>query len=206
MSQLVFLFSIPLITAFIGWMTNRVAIKMLFHPRRPIHLFGLRWQGLVPRRQPEMARRAAEIIEREVLSQHLLRHEMEAIDFEEYIGTFTRRVIHDKLGDKLRAVPFIGPFLNEATLSKLAALAGDEMKKQAPYLKNRLATEMEARLPIRNLVETRIASFELEKLEEIINKIAAREFRAIETLGAVLGFIIGLLQLLLFLVVGFPAR
>lgn len=205
MSQLVFLFSIPLITAFIGWMTNRVAIKMLFHPRRPIHLFGLRWQGLVPRRQPEMARRAAEIIEREVLSQHLLRHEMEAIDFEEYIGTFTRRVIHDKLGDKLRAVPFIGPFLNEATLSKLAALAGDEMKKQAPYLKNRLATEMEARLPIRNLVETRIASFELEKLEEIINKIAAREFRAIETLGAVLGFIIGLLQLLLFLVVGFPA-
>lgn len=206
MSQLVFLFSIPLITAFIGWMTNRVAIKMLFHPRRPIHLFGLRWQGLVPRRQPEMARRAAKIIEREVLSQHLLRHEMEAIDFEEYIGTFTRRVIHDKLGDKLRAVPFIGPFLNEATLSKLAALAGDEMKKQAPYLKNRLATEMEARLPIRNLVETRIASFELEKLEEIINKIAAREFRAIETLGAVLGFIIGLLQLLLFLVVGFPAR
>jgi uncharacterized membrane protein YheB (UPF0754 family) len=206
MSQLVFLFSIPLITAFIGWMTNRVAIKMLFHPRRPINLFGLRWQGLVPRRQPEMARRAAEIIEREVLSQHLLRHEMEAIDFEEYIGTFTRRVIHDKLGDKLRAVPFIGPFLNEATLSKLAALAGDEMKKQAPYLKNRIATEMEARLPIRNLVETRIASFELEKLEEIINKIAAREFRAIETLGAVLGFIIGLLQLLLFLVVGFPAR
>jgi uncharacterized membrane protein YheB (UPF0754 family) len=203
MSQLIFLLSIPVVTAFIGWMTNRVAIKMLFHPRQPINLFGLRWQGLVPRRQPEMARRAAEIIEREVLSQHLLRHELEAIDFEEYIGTFTRRVIHDKMGEKLRAVPFIGPFLNEATLSKLAALAGDEMKKQAPYLKNRIATEMEARLPIRQLVETRIASFELEKLEEIINKIAAREFRAIEALGAVLGFIIGLFQLLILLLSGY---
>lgn len=203
MINLVLLLSIPVITGFIGWMTNRVAIRMLFRPRKPIFIFGYRWQGLIPNRQPEIARRTAEIIEREVLSQHLLRNELEAIDFEEYIGTFAHRVIHDKLGAKLRAIPLIGPFLNEATLSRLATMAGQEMKKQAPYLKHRISTEMEERLPIRELVESRIAAFDIAKLEEIINSIAAREFRAIERLGAFLGFLIGLLQLLVLLLAGY---
>jgi uncharacterized membrane protein YheB (UPF0754 family) len=76
------------------------------------------------------------------------------------------------------------------------------MKKQAPYLKERLSAEMERRLPIRELIESRIASFELSRLEEMIHQIAAREFRAIEQLGAVLGFVVGLVQLLLLLALG----
>lgn len=203
MIDLVLLLSIPFITAFIGWLTNRLAIRMLFSPRRPISVFGYRWQGLIPKRQPEIARRSAEIIEREVLSQHLLRNELEAIDFEDYIGVFTRQVIHDKLGDKLRAIPFIGPFLNEATLTRLADLAGQEMKKQAPYLKHRISTEMESRLPIRELIESRIASFDVRKLEDLVNSVAAKEFRAIEYFGAALGFVVGMFQLLILLAAGY---
>ena len=39
-------------------------------------------------------------------------------------------------------------------------------------------------------------------LEEIVNQVAKREFRTIERLGAVLGFIIGCIQLLLLYVTG----
>jgi uncharacterized membrane protein YheB (UPF0754 family) len=199
----IFLLSVPFITAFIGWITNRLAIRMLFHPRAPIGLFGLEWQGLIPKRQADIARHAAEVIEREVLSQHLLRNEIDSIDFEEYIGAFTRQVIHDKLGDKLRGIPLIGPFLNEATLNNLARLAGQEMKKQAPYLKHRISCEIEERLPIRTLIESRIAAFDVFKLEDLVYAVAAREFRAIEYFGAIFGFVVGLLQLLILLVAGF---
>lgn len=202
MTNLFFLLSIPLITAFIGWVTNRLAIRMLFRPRHPVNVFGYSWQGLIPKRQAEIARRAAEIIEREVLGQHLLRNEIEAIDFEDEIESVTRKVIHDKLGDKLRTIPFIGPFLNEATLSKLAAMAGHEMKKQAPYLKHRISVEMEHRLPIRKLIEARITSFDVQKMEDLVNSVAAKEFRAIEYFGAALGLIVGLIQLLILLVAG----
>lgn len=202
MANLIFLLSIPVITGFIGWITNRLAIKMLFHPRQPIDLLGYKWQGLIPKRQREIARRSAEIIEREVLSQHLLRNQVESIDFEDYIASFTRQVIHDKLGDKLRAIPLIGPFLNEATLTKLATVASQEMRKQAPYLKHRLSQEIESRLPIRELIETRIATFDVRKLEELVYSVAAKEFRSIEHFGAGLGFTVGLLQLLFLLVTG----
>lgn len=202
MISLIFLLSIPVITAFIGWMTNLLAIHMLFRPRRRINVLGYHWQGLLPKRQRDLARRVAEIVEREILSQNLLRKELEAIDFEEYIATFTTRVIREKMGDKLRAIPLLGNFLNDATLIRLADMAGHEMKKQAPYLQDRLAAEMEQRLPIRELVESRIAAFEIDKLEELVNKVAEKEFRAIELLGAVLGFIVGLMQLLILFIAG----
>lgn len=38
----------PLITAGIGWLTNWVAIQMLFHPRVPMRVFFWKWQGLTP--------------------------------------------------------------------------------------------------------------------------------------------------------------
>src|SRR5690606_18724795 len=107
----IFLLSVPLISAFIGWMTNWIAIRMLFRPRNPVRLLGLRWQGLIPKRQKEIARKTAEIVEREILSQNLLRKELDAVDFDDYISTFTSRVIHDKLGDKLRAIPLLGGFI-----------------------------------------------------------------------------------------------
>jgi uncharacterized membrane protein YheB (UPF0754 family) len=202
MIDLVFLLSIPLITAFIGWMTNKLAIRMLFRPREPILVLRYRWQGLIPKRQKDIARKAAQMVEREILSQHLLRKELDAIDFEDYIATFTSRVIHDKLGDRLRSIPVLGGFINESTLQRLAEMAGQEMKKQAPYLKERLSSEMEKRLPIRELVESRIAAFDIPKLEEMVNEIAVKEFRAIERLGAVLGFVVGVFQLLILLAAG----
>jgi uncharacterized membrane protein YheB (UPF0754 family) len=202
MLDFVIILSIPLVTAFIGWMTNRLAIRMLFRPRQPVPILGYSWQGLIPKRQQEIARRTAEIVEREILSQNLLRKELDAVDFEDYISEFTRRVIRDKMGDRLRTIPILGGFINDNTLQRLADLAGQEMKKQAPYLKERLSAEMERRLPIRELIESRIASFELSRLEEMIHQIAAREFRAIEQLGAVLGFVVGLVQLLLLLALG----
>lgn len=193
----ILLLSIPLISAFIGWMTNWLAIRMLFHPRQPISILGYQWQGLIPKRQKEIAAQTGEIVEREILGRQLLRKELDAVDFDNYIAIFATRVIQERLGEKLRAIPFLGGFINDVTLQRLADMAGEEMKKQAPHLKEHLSNEMEARIPIRALVEARIAEFDLPKLEKIVEEIAGKEFRAIEILGAVLGFLVGVIQLLI---------
>ena len=52
------------------------------------------------------------------------------------------------------------------------------------------------------MIEDNIAAFDLERLEGIVNAVAKREFRTIEALGAVLGFVIGCLQVALFWVTG----
>lgn len=41
--------SVPLIGGFIGWLTNWVAIKMLFYPREPKKILFVTFQGIFPK-------------------------------------------------------------------------------------------------------------------------------------------------------------
>ena len=50
---------IPIIGFFIGYFTNYIAIKMLFHPKKPI--FGFR--GVIPKRRKIIAKKIGEISE-----------------------------------------------------------------------------------------------------------------------------------------------
>ena len=71
---------IPMISALIGWLTNRVAIRMLFRPKKPLRILGLKIQGLVPARQKEMAQKFGEVIERDFFGSRDLVHILQQMD------------------------------------------------------------------------------------------------------------------------------
>ena len=48
---------LPLLGAFIGYITNVVAVKLLFHPKKPINILGIKLQGLIPARSEELTER-----------------------------------------------------------------------------------------------------------------------------------------------------
>jgi hypothetical protein len=49
----------PVVGAVIGWLTNYVAIKLLFRPHVPFSLLGYQVQGVIPKRRKEIARSMA---------------------------------------------------------------------------------------------------------------------------------------------------
>ena len=49
-------------------------------------------------------------------------------------------------------------------------------------------------LDVHRIVEEKVASFPIARLEALIIEVAARELRSIEVLGGVLGALIGLIQ------------
>ena len=51
------IYVIPFISAFIGWFTNWIAIKMLFHPREPKRFLFMTIQGIFPKRQQQFAQK-----------------------------------------------------------------------------------------------------------------------------------------------------
>lgn len=51
-------------------------------------------------------------------------------------------------------------------------------------------------------MEEQILSFDLDRLERVVERVAHREFRAIEALGAVVGFVVGCVQVLILLFYG----
>lgn len=187
----------PLISALIGWVTNRMAIRLLFRPRQPVRLPGFTWQGMIPRRQQELASRTAEIIERELLQQHVLRQRIAAIDLQPHLQEMIRTLVQQRLAERLKTIPLIGSFIGESTLQTIERIALEEISQQTGPLMNRLADDLEGKLQIREHIEMQVARFDLDRLEEVVYRVASREFRGIELAGALLGAVIGLLHALL---------
>jgi uncharacterized membrane protein YheB (UPF0754 family) len=186
---------LPLISALIGWLTNRLAIQMLFRPRKAWKFLGLRVQGLIPKRQKEMAERIGEIVEKELLSDNFLQEKLTQFDLAEPIARIATQVVHNGVAPRLRRLPLLGGFINDGHLAMLQAIAVEEMTRSAPALLNEIATQTQQKLDIAQTVRTRVEAFDLEALEQLIRSLAQKEFRAIEWLGGILGLIVGLAQL-----------
>ena len=187
----------PCLTAAIGWLTNWVAIQMLFHPRQPRRLLWIQWQGLIPRRQQQLAAEAAAIIEREILQQHMILHEIKKVELGPYLQEAAHKLVWDRIGPQLQSIPLLGSFINYSALARFEVIAKEAIQAEAAPLIEKVATEFEASVDLKQMIEDNIAAFDLARLETIVNQVAQREFRTIERLGAVLGFLIGILQVAL---------
>ena len=120
---------LPLTGAIIGWLTNFLAIKFLFYPRKKT----LGIQGLIPKRKSILA---------------------------EKIAGASLQFLPEKI-ENLTKLPIIG--------NKITNYIEKEISK-------------------------RVEETSDKEIQIIIEKVAKKEFRFIELMGAILGLIIGLVQ------------
>jgi uncharacterized membrane protein YheB (UPF0754 family) len=184
----------PLIGACIGWLTNRLAIQMLFRPRKAIQFLGLQIQGLIPKRQSELAKRVGEIVETELFNRHLISNEIRKIDLQPYLDELATNIVWDRLAPRLRQIPLLGSFVNDKLLYNLNKLALEALSVETEPLLEKVSGEVEKQIAVRKIVEEKIQAFDLDQLETIVRQLAQKEFRSIEILGGVIGFAIGLVQ------------
>ena len=185
---------IPIVTALIGWLTNVVAVKMLFHPRRPINLLIFKLHGVVPKRHDELARSVAGLIERELLSNEEIASHLEQLDIEDDVVELLDARLRTAIKKFADGIPMASMFLNEAMIDKITAKLKEQVVEMLPELKGRLSANVSRTLDLRNLIEEKILSFSVRKLEGIVMHVATHELRSIEILGGVLGLLIGLAQ------------
>jgi uncharacterized membrane protein YheB (UPF0754 family) len=200
-AQVLRLVSIPLISAFIGWFTNALAVRMIFRPRRPCWVLGVNLQGLVPKRRDELARSIGQTVEEHLISHGDILAILEKAEFQEGLDAAIRERIRDFLDTKLAQISPMLPMMFSGQLrEKVEGLLVKEVSRIVPELSAQMMDRLEEHLNFREIVEAKVRSFDLDKLEQIIQSIAARELKAIELLGGVLGFVIGLIQVVLLLV------
>ncbi len=191
-------FLIPLASAAIGWFTNLIAIKMLFHPRKPIYILGMRIQGIFPKRQTQFAEQLGELVADKLLSFEDIKKTLTSADNMENL----RPLIADKVDDMLRnkikeSIPMASMFLGDKTIAKLKNTFTDEIINQLPDLIDQYVDNVGDKLDVKQLVTDKVNDFDVLELEALLKSVLGREFRFIEMLGAVIGFMVGLVQLLL---------
>ena len=83
----------PLLGAVIGYVTNRIAIKMLFRPLNPKRLFGVRiplTPGVIPRNRYDLARTIARMVSEQLLSPQALREQLDTPEFRRNLASWIR--------------------------------------------------------------------------------------------------------------------
>ncbi len=194
---------IPFISALIGWMTNYLAIKMLFHPRTPKKIFFFTLHGIFPKRQAQIADKIGNMVSSELFSVQDLRDQLTSEETSELL----LKQISDKIAlyfdEKLaQKFPLIGSFLSGGIKESIQSEFLKEIKNMLPSILDALFEKVESSIDIQKIVEQKVKGFSSEKLEQILNDILKKEFKFIELIGAVIGFIVGLVQIALFYILG----
>lgn len=190
------LFLIPIISAFIGWFTNWIAIKMLFHPREPKKILGITFQGIFPKNQAQFAAKLGKLVGEELLSFKDIAGKITNPENIEkvmpVVETHIDQFLRVKLAEKM---PVISMFIGEKTITELKGVFMEELKTLFPTLMESYINNLQKDLDLEQIVTQKVAAFSSDKLEQILNSIMSKEFRFVEIIGAVLGFVIGLLQI-----------
>lgn len=190
------LYAIPFIAAGIGWFTNWIAIKMLFWPRKRVAIGPFAIQGIFPKRQEEVAERIGKLVSDELLSVHDIRDKINRPETLFMINQKVESKIDEYLSSTFPAnYPLISVFVGKKVKDKLKNDFLQEVDDLAPEIVEQYILNMEGHLNIEKIIKEKVAVLSPAKLEELINQILKKEFRFIEFIGAVLGFVIGVIQL-----------
>ena len=192
---------LPIIAALIGWSTNYLAVKMLFHPRLPIRIMGFSIQGVFPKRQKQLAEKLGTLVADELFSVKDIANKLKELatseESMEQVGKTIEKTIREKL---VKSFPMLAMFLTDEMVEKVTNLFKSELHDFLAKSANDLGDKLEKSLDVKELVREKVEAFSSDKLEEILFSIMRKEFRFIEIIGAILGFLIGCTQIALTLI------
>ena len=184
-----------IISAAIGWITNWVAIKMLFRPHNEINLGLFKIQGLIPKRRAEIGIGIADVIQNELISIKDVIANIDREEFSKRLNDLIDDVLEKNLKTKVKEkFPLLQMFFTDKVAKDVGNTIKDIVMENQEKIFEIFSNYAEENINFSTIITDRISNFSLDKLEEIINGLAKKELKHIEVIGAILGAFIGLVQ------------
>lgn len=183
-----------IIAAVIGWVTNFLAIKMIFRPLNPVKIPIIGWemQGIIPKRRSEIATNIGKMVEEELISMDDIVDMLVQGENKDKLLFTIKQNINRIIDDKMPSI--VPNFIRQNIFKYVSHSIDEEADKFIDAVVQDTIYKSESRVSIAQMVEDKINSFDLMTLEGMIISISKRELKHIELLGGVLGFIIGIIQ------------
>ncbi len=196
MSATALLLSIPVVTAAIGWITNVVAVRMLYGPERFVGIGPLGWQGVVFRYHERFAGGYAGVV---------VDHLVSARDLVEQLSTEDLDALFEELVSPEGAVPFVERFLelvrpglwrsfSPKLRESIVEQVRNEAKRAVREIHERAGAEAESLLDLRAFLQSVLLADGGRTMSAISQEVGRRELRFIELFGGVFGFVVGIAE------------
>ena len=190
------------ISATIGWITNWVAIKMLFRPHKEINFGLFKIQGLIPKRKAEIGSGIANIIQNELISVKDVISNIDREEFSKRLNSSIDKVLEKNLKGKVKEkFPVLQMFFSDRMAKDVSNTIKDIIMENQEKIFEIFSNYAEENIDFEVIISDKISNFSLDKLEEIITLLANKELKHIEVIGAILGMLIGAVQYLITLII-----
>ena len=187
-----------LISGAIGWITNWVAIKMLFRPHKEINFGLFKIQGLIPKRKAEIGTGIANIIQNELISVKDVISNIDREEFSKRLNKLIDDVLDKNLKKKVKEkFPLLQMFFTDKVAKDIGNTIKDIVMENQEKIFEIFSNYAEENIDFEVIISDKISNFSLDKLEEIITLLANKELKHIEVIGAILGMLIGAVQYLI---------
>jgi len=192
---------LPIFGGCIGLFTDWLAIKLIFVPREPIRLpRGRVLQGKFQRRRAEVAQQYGELIARDVLTVPNLVHEIVSGPRSDRTRAMVHTMVAEAVDEQARlAKPLIGASATGSTLNELkhsaTTRAVAELEETIRPARGYLTEAMD----VANMVEQRMLDLTPIQFEQLLRPAFRQDEWKLITVGGVIGFVVGELQVLLML-------
>ncbi|WP_286313189.1 DUF445 domain-containing protein [Romboutsia ilealis] len=193
MNNIIRILILAIIGGLIGYITNVIAIKLIFRPINPIKvpIFNIEIIGMIPKRKKEIAINIGRIVEEQFLSIDEITNNLVTEQDKEYIIDYIKVKIKLILNEKMVLIPST---IRSLVQNYISEIIEDEVREGIDELCEEIIAKASNRINIKEIIENKINELDLYELEIIILQIVKNELRHIEILGLILGFFIGIVQ------------
>ncbi len=192
--------SMPVISGVVGYVTNVIAIKMMF---QPLEFVGkppfLGWQGIIPRRAAKMAAISVETITTHLITQEEIFSRLDADKVANALEPALNGMIEEIVDQVMLEYE---PRLWESLPEMVKRQIYKRVKRDAPKLINDIMNQLKVNISqmydLEDMVVTNL-SRDKALLNKIFQEVGAAEFRFIGRSGLYFGFVFGLVQMCVWL-------
>ena len=190
MNNIIRILILAVIGGLIGYITNVIAIKLIFRPINPIKI-PIEIIGMIPKRKTEIATNIAKVVEEQFISVDEITDNIITEQDKQHIIDYIKVRVKLILSEKMTLIPST---IRNLVQNYVSEIIEDEIREGIDELSEEMIIKTKNRINIKEIIENKINELDLYELETIILQIVKNELRHIEVLGLILGFFIGIVQ------------
>lgn len=193
MNNIIRILILAIIGGLIGYITNVIAIKLIFRPINPIKIpiLNIEIIGMIPKRKTEIATNIAKVVEEQFISVDEIMDNIITEQDKQHIIDYIKVRVKLILSEKMTLIPST---IRNLVQNYVSEIIEDEIREGIDELSEEMIIKTKNRINIKEIIENKINELDLYELETIILQIVKNELRHIEVLGLILGFFIGIVQ------------
>lgn len=192
--------TLPLAGILVGYVTNWLALKLIFSPVKPIYIGKIRFQGLFIQRQQEVAEAYAALVAQKIFTPDKI---FEAIVYgptaDNFAAVIDKHVkdLVDKISDEGEMMALVKLFSNERNFEAMRNIAAYSFKEDLPIILLDVYDYTAKSLDIQNTLHQKMAALSAPEFVGFLHPVFQEDETKLILVGAFLGGLAGWIQYLL---------